>query len=313
MTGPSYHEPVMTREVVRLLAPRDGALYLDGTAGGGGHARAILGAAAECRLVAVDIDPEAISATGRVLGDGGFTGRFRLVLGNFSEISADDLDSDGLDGALLDLGVSSHQLDDEARGFTFARGAPLDMRMARGGEDDRENAAQLLARSTREELTHLFKAYGEVVGARALAKQVARRCREGCMATSDDLVAALARTLGRLPKAQEKARVFQAVRVAVNRELESLGRGLEVIRDLLRANAVLVVISYHSLEDRIVKRAFREWSGGCVCPSGLPACACGARSLGEVVTRRPLRPSDSEIGRNHRARSARLRAWRRAA
>ena len=326
-----FHEPVLGAEAIRLLAPSAGSLYLDGTVGGGGHSHMIL-SAAHCRLVGCDRDPEAIAEARRALAD--FGTRARLLLSNFTDVVADrEIQRVGLGGAILDLGVSSHQLDDGSRGFSYLRGLPLDMRMdARppvratasgapvmcGGRQARaspvpESAAQLLARSTRAELGRLFRDFGDVPRHGALATAVARRCRRGRMTTSDDLVAAVAISLGRSPTAREKARVFQAVRIAVNDELGSLTKGLTAIRDTLLAGAVFVVISYHSLEDRIVKHSFREWSHGCTCPPDLPGCACGKPSQGEVITHKPVRPTDAEVAANPRARSARLRAWRKAA
>lgn len=304
----------MAREVLAILQPEPGDLYLDGTTGGGGHARLILSASPECRLIGSDLDPRAIEEASHSLAQ--FGERVRLVHGNFADLADDhEVRDSGLAGAFLDLGVSSRQLDEPERGFTFARGAPLDMRMNQGapGRCSTSTAAALLARSTRHELVAIFRQFGEFPRAGALAAAVARRCSQGRMETSDDLVAAVALSLGRSPSAKEKAKAFQAVRIAVNDELGSLTRGLESIRSVLLADAVFVVIAYHSLEDRLVKRAFREWSRGCVCPTGLPQCACGRTAAGSLVFPKPLRPSKSEVERNPRARSARLRAWKRAA
>ncbi len=216
----------------------------------------------------------------------------------------------GLDGALLDLGVSSHQLDDEARGFAFRRGVALDMRMdATGGGD----AAHFLAEASEERLTEVFRKFGEEPRARRLAREIVKRRATEPLRTSDDLVAALTVAMGRSPSAQDKARIFQAVRIAVNGELDALEQGLPAIRDRLVDGGVLVVIAYHSLEDRVVKNAFREWSRDCVCPPEAPVCTCRGKPLGETLTRKPVRPDEAEVETNPRSRSARLRAWRRAA
>jgi 16S rRNA (cytosine1402-N4)-methyltransferase len=216
----------------------------------------------------------------------------------------------GLDGALLDLGVSSRQLEVDERGFTFRRGVALDMRMdpTRGAD-----ARTFLAEASEERLAQVFHDFGEEPRARRLAREIVKRRTTAPLETSDDLVAALSVTLGRSPSARDKARIFQAVRIAVNEELEALERGLPAIREAMNGGAVMVVISYHSLEDRVVKNAFREWSRACVCPPELPTCTCRGRALGETLTRRPVRPAAAEVARNPRARSARLRAWRRAA
>lgn len=305
----TYHEPVLGTELIELLAPRDARFYLDGTVGGGGHTRLILDACADCRVLAVDRDPEALEEARRVLAD--VRPRVRFLEARFDEAPMDpEVRDRGLDGALLDLGVSSWQLDRDARGFAFRRGVALDMRMS--GRDGRD-ARDFLAEADEEELARVFKEYGEEPRARRLAREIVKRRATGPLETSDDLVAALTVATGRPPSAQEKARIFQAVRIAVNEEMEALEAALPAIRDVLNAGGVFVVIAYHSLEDRAVKNAFREWSRDCICPPELPACVCRGRALGETLTRKVVRPSVQEVERNPRARSARLRAWRRAA
>jgi 16S rRNA (cytosine1402-N4)-methyltransferase len=304
-----YHEPAMASEVIDLLSLSGGGFYMDGTVGGGGHTRLILDACADCRVLAVDRDPEALDEARASLADQ--RSRVRFLSARFDNAPKDpEVRDRGLDGALLDLGVSSHQLDDDVRGFTFRHGAPLDMRM---GADQGPDARALLANSSEEELTRVFRDFGEEPRARRLAREVVKRRATEPLETSDDLVAALSVSMGRPPAAKEKARIFQAVRIAVNEELEALEVGLPAIRDVLKAGGVMVVIAYHSLEDRKVKNAFREWSRSCVCPPELPICRCRGEALGKTLTRKVLRPSDEEVARNPRARSARLRAWRRAA
>lgn len=305
----SYHEPVMGPEVIDLLSLRAGGFYLDGTLGGGGHTRLILDACSDCRVLAVDRDPEAHEAARAVVGDD--RARVRFSSGRFDDAPRDpEVRDRGLDGALLDLGVSSHQLDADERGFAFRRGVTLDMRMdgSRG-----EDARDFLRRADEAEMAHAFRTWGEEPRGRRLAREVVKRRATAPLETSDDLVAALAVSLGRAPSAKEKARIFQAVRIAVNDEMDALESGLPAIRDVLNEGGVLVVIAYHSLEDRVVKHAFREWSRSCVCPPEVPLCMCRGAALGETVTRKALRPTDAEVERNPRARSARLRAWRRAA
>jgi 16S rRNA (cytosine1402-N4)-methyltransferase len=309
MTVTAYHEPVLGDEALDYLEPRDGGLYLDGTVGGGGHTRLILERCAGCRVLAVDRDPDAIAEARASLSD--LEGRVRFLSTRFDHAPLDAEARDrGLDGALLDLGVSSHQLDADERGFAFRRGVALDMRMNSSEESD---ARRFLADATEDRLTEVFRLYGEEPRARRLAREVVKRRATEAFETSDHLVAALAVTLGRSPSAQDKARIFQAVRIAVNEELEALEAGLPAIREVMRGGAVIVVIAYHSLEDRVVKNAFREWSRSCVCPPELPVCVCRGVALGETLTRKVVRPSSGEVERNPRARSARLRAWRRAA
>jgi len=305
----SYHEPVLGDEVTRLLGPHGSGLYLDGTVGGGGHARLLLEGCESCRVLAVDRDPDALAQAAETLA--GFGDRVRFLHARFDDAPADaEVQERGLAGALLDLGVSSHQIDAETRGFSFKKGVALDMRMDASGFPD---ARDFLAEASEERLTQVFRDFGEEPKARRLAREVVKRRATRPLESSDDLVAALSVTLQRAPTAQDKARIFQAVRIAVNEELEALERGLPAIREVMNDGAVMVVISYHSLEDRLVKNAFREWSRSCVCPAEAPVCTCRGRPLGETLTKKPVRPSDHETASNPRARSARLRAWRRAA
>jgi 16S rRNA (cytosine1402-N4)-methyltransferase len=305
----SYHDPVLAKDVVSFLSPSGEGLYLDGTVGGGGHARLILQVCGGCRVLAVDRDPEALEHARATLAD--FAGRVRFLRARFDDATDDaEVRDVGLDGALLDLGVSSRQLEADERGFTFRRGVALDMRMDPSGGPD---ARSFLAEASEERLAQVFRDFGEEPRARRLAREIVKRRSTRALETSDDLVAALSVTLGRSPSARDKARIFQAVRIAVNEELEALERGLPAIREAMNEGAVIVVISYHSLEDRVVKNAFREWSRACVCPPELPMCTCRGRPLGETLTRRPVRPAAAEVAQNPRARSARLRAWRRAA
>jgi 16S rRNA (cytosine1402-N4)-methyltransferase len=302
------HEPVLGPRAIELLAPSGEGLYVDGTVGGGGHSRMLLERCESCRLLAVDRDPEALEAARQVLAP--YAPRVRFLQARFDEVAEDrEVRTHGIAGALLDLGVSSHQIDVDRRGFTFRSDAPLDMRMTPSGA----SAADLLNEAPEAELARVFREYGEERRARALAREVVRRRGVAPLRVSDDLVAAIVRVLGPGVGTQDKARIFQALRIAVNGELDALGAALPSLRDALGEGGVLVVISYHSLEDRLVKNAFREWSRDCVCPPELPVCACRGRALGQSLTRKPERPDEDEVGRNPRARSALLRAWRKAA
>jgi len=302
----AYHTPVMAAEVLTLL--RDARHVLDGTLGGGGHSLALLEHGAD--VTALDRDPQAIAAARERLRDFERAGRFHPVPGNFAAI--DDLDvlaGARFDGILLDLGLSSHQIDDTTRGFTFREGAALDMRM---GPDAVMTGAGLLNTAGEHELTRVFREYGDEPRAARLAREVVRRRANRPFATSDDLVAAIRGALGARTGPSDFARLFQAVRIEVNGELAALEHALPALRDRLVTGGVLAVISYHSGEDRIVKHAFREWSADCICPPRQPVCTCRGHALGETLTRRPIEATADERERNARARSARLRAWRAA-
>jgi 16S rRNA (cytosine1402-N4)-methyltransferase len=308
----TYHVPVLLDEVVGLLEPAARGEIMDGTVGGAGHARALLESYPECRLLAVDRDPEALERARRELAP--FADRVRFVLARYDEAARGaGLAGPTLMGALLDLGISSRQIDRKERGFSFqAPTAALDMRMG-GEEEGGPTAAELLNGVEEGELSRIFWEYGEEPRSRRLAREVVRRRQEAPFRTVDDLIRAMARAFGHDPLPGERARVFQALRIEVNRELESLEQGLPLIRDALLPGGVMVVISYHSLEDRRVKNAFREWSRSCVCPVELPICVCRGEPLGESLTRKVIRPRDEEVEANPRSRSGRMRAWRKAA
>jgi 16S rRNA (cytosine1402-N4)-methyltransferase len=306
----AYHTPVLVAEVVELL--RGTTRVLDGTLGGGGHTEALLEAGVGS-VVGVDRDTQAVTAARARLDEFVRSGRFTTIVSNYADIAASDLGAD-LGGVLLDLGVSSHQFDDAERGFTFREGAPLDMRMetSETSGDAAESAADLLNTADVSELTRIFKDFGDERKASRLASAIVHRRAKAPFATADDLVNAIRSVLGPRSGAPDFARLFQAVRIAVNDEIGGLQRALPAFRDQLTTGGVIAVITYHSGEDRVVKHAFREWSAECVCPPRQPKCTCRGRSLGETITRRAVAPSAAEIERNPRARSAKLRAWRKA-
>lgn len=301
------HTPVMPDEVLRWLRPECGGVFLDATVGGAGHAIRLLEAGSAVRVIGIDQDAEAIEAARRRLASAGE--RVKLIRANFRDVARPGFaaEMDGLAGALMDLGVSSHQIDKQERGFSFRPGTPLRMRMDERARETR-SAAELLNRADERELGRVFRD-GEERRWRTLSREVVRRRKIRPFSTSDDLVAALSAVLGRSAREKQKARLFQALRIAVNDELAALSEGLEGIRGRLAPGGRLAVLSYHSLEDRLVKDAFRNWSADCRCPPGLPECRCRGRSLGRTLTRRPLRPSAEEVAGNPRARSARLRVW----
>jgi 16S rRNA (cytosine1402-N4)-methyltransferase len=300
-----WHAPVLVDAVCHAL--RDANVILDGTLGGGGHTEALL--ARGHRVVGMDRDETARAIAAARLGAALSAGTLEIVAGNHDAI--DDvaaLDGRAFDGVLLDLGVSSRQLDDDARGFSFREGVVLDMRM---DPDSPVSAATWLNESDESELQRVFKEAGDEPKARRLASEIVRRRGRTAFATSDDLVGAIRAVLGPRSGPSDFARLFQAVRIAVNDELDGLARGLVQLRDRLVPGGVFAVITYHSGEDRLVKHAFRDWSTACTCPPKQPICTCGGVALGETVTRKPILADEAETARNGRARSAHLRVWRR--
>jgi 16S rRNA (cytosine1402-N4)-methyltransferase len=303
----AYHAPVLAHEVVDLLG--SARHVLDGTLGGGGHAAALLERGV--RVSALDRDPRAVAEASERLAPHLRAGTLRIASGNYAD--PDDVAAvagERFDGILLDLGVSSHQLDAEERGFTFRRGAPLDMRM---GPDAPRDAATLLNTASHEELARILAEFGDEPRARRLAAEIVRRRATAPFTTSDDLVGAIRAVRGPSAGPADFARIFQALRIAVNDELAGLARALPALRDRLAPGGTMVVISYHSGEDRLVKHAFQEWSRSCICPPRQPVCTCRGRPLGTTLTRKPVLAGAAETAGNPRARSAHLRAWRSAA
>lgn len=308
----AYHAPVLAREVRELLGTA--RHVLDGTLGGGGHALALLEHG--IRVTAVDRDVAAVSAAAARLAGFAASGQLDVHAANYAALDGVLPDEASFDGILLDLGVSSHQIDDTARGFSFRAGAPLDMRMEGGGQDAERGmvrtAADILNQATEDELRTIFREYADEPRAPRLAREVVRRRINRPMQTSDDLVGAIRGALGPSSGPADFARLFQALRIAVNDELTSLREALPRLRDRLEPGGTLAVIAYHSGEDRLVKHSFREWSLPCVCPPRHPVCSCRGQALGVTRTKRAVTPSAEEVARNPRARSARLRAWQSA-
>lgn len=308
--GAGVHRPVLLGETLELLAPRAGGRYLDGTFGGGGHTRAILAAAApNGRLLGLDADPAAVER-GRDLSDEPEVGeRLRVVQANFADLRevAEGAGMLPLDGVLLDLGLSSFQLDDPGRGFAFRLDGPLDMRFdpTRG-----RSAADLVNDLPPEELADLIWQGGEEPRSRAIARAIARERELAPIVGTARLAAIVERAVGgrRGRDTHPATRTFQALRIAVNDELASLARALAGAIEVLAPGGRLVVISFHSLEDRIVKRFIARESADCLCPPQVPVCVCGHRPRLSRVTKRAVRADLAEVAANPRARSAVLRA-----
>jgi 16S rRNA (cytosine1402-N4)-methyltransferase len=305
--GPARHIPVMLSEVLAALEPRDGQVVIDGTFGAGGYSQALL-EAADCKIIAIDRDPEAFRLSGKLAER--YPGRLMAVLGRYSEMDAIAA-SEGftfVDGVTLDLGVSSMQLDEPARGFSFMQEGPLDMRMGEGGP----TAADIVNVLPEAELAAIIARLGEERRARAIAKAIVARRPEQPITTTAELADIVARVLGRKhdEKKHPATRTFQALRLYLNEELDELARGLSAAERLLRAGGRLAVVTFHSLEDRIAKRFLASRSAP---PPRASRHLPEARSeiiapSFRLLNRRPLEPSRAEIARNPRARSARLRA-----
>ena len=303
-----YHLPVLLRETIDALAVRPDGIYVDGTAGGGGHSAAIASRLTTGRLIALDRDPAAIrEASARLQGLPA-----EVVQANFADMEQ-VLAARGIgrvDGILLDIGVSSHQLDAAERGFSYHKDAPLDMRMSQSGT----SAAQLVNTLSEPELAEIFFRFGEEKHARRIAAAIAREREAAPVETTAQLadivreaVPAAARRDGHPAR-----RVFQALRIAVNGELDCLSAGLDAAFRCLKDGGRLAVITFHSLEDRMVKQRFAAWRRGCICPPDFPVCTCGRTPAAQLALRHPAEAGEEELRQNPRSRSAKLRCIQRA-
>jgi 16S rRNA (cytosine1402-N4)-methyltransferase len=301
-----FHRPVMPVEVVSLLTTdRDGA-YLDLTAGGGGHLTALAAQLSpRGRLYGIDRDPQAVAFATQILQP--FVQLKRIVCASYAEVGGvvKQFEDQTFSGILLDLGVSSRQIDDPERGFSFSQDGPLDMRF---GPDATTTAAELVNGADEKRLAEIISRYGEEKRARELARAIVRERRKNMIATTSHLTAIVTSVIHPPHQTKSLARVFQALRIAVNRELDQLEAVLPTAFGLLGPGGRLAVISYHSLEDRITKQFMQGVVKGiCTCPRDLPVCVCGAHATGQAVTRKPVLPSEAEQRENPRARSAKLR------
>lgn len=298
------HIPVLLNECLEGLAIDPTGTYLDGTAGGGGHSSEIAKRLTTGRLVSLDQDPDAIEAAGKALQGLPAT----LVKTNFcnARSALQGLGIYQINGALLDLGVSSHQLDDASRGFSYRADAPLDMRMSQSGP----TAADLVNTASREELARILREYGEEPYAWAIAGKIVQRREQEPFATTLQLADTIASALPPAVRRKDKnpsRRSFQALRIAVNSELDVLSQGMEEIFDMLAPGGRFAIITFHSLEDRLVKNKFRQWATACTCPPEYPVCVCGGKAKGNLITRKPIEATAEELEYNRRSRSAKLR------
>ena len=301
------HRPVLLRETIELLAAERGGLFVDCTVGLGGHSEAILQASRDAQVLGIDRDDEALALARKRLAR--FSSRFRSVHADFRDITRvlANAKIKQAHGILADLGASSLQLDSPSRGFSFRQDAPLDMRMdvSSGGE----TAAGLLGRLSEVKIARLIFEYGEERHSRRIARRIVERREAGQpINTTTDLAKLVERAIGgKQRRIHPATRTFQALRIAVNRELEGLDQFVAEAIDALEPHGRLAVISFHSLEDRIIKRTLLKLSGRCQCPPRAPQCNCGARKAIEILTRRPVTPTEFEIAENPRARSSKLR------
>lgn len=301
------HVSVLLKETVDALRVSDGGIYIDGTLGGGGHTEAILRRSGGCRVIGIDRDMDAVRAAGERLSP--FKDRISIVNSNFSQVisAAESLGISGIDGAVLDLGVSSYQLDNAERGFSYMKDALLDMRMNRM---DTKTAYDVINTYDKNRLTEIFYSYGEEKWSKRIADFIVDRRKKSPVKTTLELAGIISAAIpaGAREKGSHPAkRVFQAVRIEVNGELEILKNALCDFVSLLKPEGRLAVITFHSLEDRIVKQCFSELATGCTCPRDFPVCVCGKRSVVKIITKKPVLPSDEECRTNPRAKSAKLR------
>ena len=305
---PPFHRAVMLMEAIASLNCRQGGMYLDGTVGGGGHAYGILeGTAPDGILVGIDLDDDALLESRKRLDV--FGNRKFLVKGNYSDIKAilAGLGIERVDGILLDLGVSSHQLERAERGFSFSLDAPLDMRMNQEGN---LTAADIVNGFTGDKLRKIIRDYGEEMRYAKVVSAILARRKTSPIKTTGELarvVLSAVHERSKRGKIHPATKTFQAIRIAVNDELANLYKAIDDGVDSLNSGGRLSVISFHSLEDRIVKNAFRAWGKGCICPPDLPLCICDRDAKLKVLTKKPVTPSEEEIKINPRARSAKLR------
>ena len=313
MTAPFRHIPIMVEPVLALLAPERGGIFVDGTLGGGGHAEAVLSRLpADGRLIGIDRDAAAIGAASRRLAPYG--SRFTALKGNFFDMPAllSALGIQAVDGILLDLGVSSYQLDTPARGFSYHEDAPLDMRMDTAAP---LTASQVVNQYSQEALRGIIRDYGEERYAARIAGAIVKARQQKPIESTLELAQIVKNAIpaaNRREGPHPARRTFQALRIAVNGELDGLDQAIVKAHDLLKPGGRMAVITFHSLEDRIVKKRFRDNENPCICPPEFPVCMCGRKSKGTAITRKPIVPGEEELEYNKRSKSSKLRVFERA-
>ena len=301
------HYSVMLSETVDALNVTDGGIYADGTLGGGGHSFEILSRGKNIRLIGIDQDKDALSAASKRLAQ--FGNQVTYVNSNFKNISSvlDELGIDEIDGMVLDLGVSSYQLDNEERGFSYMKSAPLDMRMNQSAP---LSAYEVVNEYSAEQLTDIFYRYGEENWSKRVAQFICEKRKEAPIKTTGELSEIIKAAIPKGARKDElhpEKRIFQAIRIEVNGELEILKGAVCDIVKRLKKGGRLSVITFHSLEDRIIKQVFADLAKGCTCPANFPVCVCGKKPEIKVITRKPILPSDDELSENSRSKSAKLR------
>ena len=300
------HQPVLVEEIIKLLITDSNGSYIDLTAGLGGHLAALAGKLeTDAKLFGIDKDNEALERAGKKLKT--LKQSVELKWGSYVEIESfmAEFGVEGFDGALLDLGLSSLQIDKAERGFSFSSDGPLDMRFDK--DSDVSTAADLVNNLSERELTRIFREYGEERRSKFVAAGIVRERQEKMILTTSQLANIVKSIIHPPYQIKSLARIFQALRIAVNSELETLKSAVPKIVECLKTGGRLAVISYHSLEDRIVKNCFRNLLGACTCPPDFPVCVCGREAQVKLITKKPLYPTDAEISSNPRSRSARLR------
>ena len=301
------HYSVMLSETVDALNVTDGGIYADGTLGGGGHSFEILSRGKNIRLIGIDQDKDALSAASKRLAE--FGDRVTYVNSNFKNISnvLDEIGIDEIDGMVLDLGVSSYQLDNEERGFSYMKSAPLDMRM---NQNSAFSAYNVVNEYSETQLTDIFYRYGEENWSKRVAQFICERRKDAPIETTGELSEIIKAAIPRGARKDElhpEKRIFQAIRIEVNGELEILKDAVCDIIKRLKKGGRLSVITFHSLEDRIIKQVFSDLAKGCTCPPNFPVCVCGKKPEIKIITRKPILPSGDELSENSRSKSAKLR------
>jgi len=301
-----FHTPVLVGKVIELLITNKSGIYFDGTIGGGGHSKEILkNLKGKGKLIGIDIDSEAVNFAKNNLKS--FENKTIIKKGNYANI-LEILKKEKIkriDGILLDLGISSYQIDNPERGFSYFVDSPLDMRM---DNDLRKNASDIINNYSKTELVKIFKKYGEERYSRIISDYIVKKRGKKAIKTSFELKHLIESIITGKNKIKSVSRIFQALRIEVNKELENLEVFLKNFTEALKSGGRIIIISYHSLEDRLVKKCFRQFEKGCTCPPNIPICVCGKGEILKIISKKPIQPSKDEIKLNPRARSAKLRA-----